>query len=579
MKRNRWRVSRFPMALLWGALLLFSCSQHDLRVQQLRDLQAQNQADTVFRSDSLQRILVDYFNRHGSANEKMLANYLLGRAYYDMGETPLALHYYHEAIDCADTTAADCDFIILSRVYGQKAITMYGQRMLDDCIPNFMNAYRMALLAKDTLYAIRFLEHTSGAYYLLNKKDSAYLICKRSEEESVKSGLYKEAVNTYPTMILLLLEKNNYQEAKVLMSRYEKESGLFDENNNIAKGREQYYYYKGVYYLAYNQLDSAEYYFRKHMRCIQTINDYETCYRGMLSLYEKKRNADSIAKYSHLFCDANDSAHRSRSTEQMLRLEKLYNYSRQQSIAKEATQKASKALFVNMILGVVLIILFAIGVWVYRIIRTKQRRQLIAENRKYNDVLDRLIESERTMIHLKEMSDSLRTLNDELHNQCDHNENKLKLQGQSVNALTLELERERQKNLRLKKELERLSDDGTTVIWNLKDAMVEDETIGRLHELARHGHSASDMAWRRLLIVMSEKQKCFYDYVMNDNYHLTSMEQRVCLLIRLRFIRSEISTLLDKSPQHVTNMCSSINAKLFGFQGTKGLNTRIQGIE
>ena len=151
MKRNRWRVSRFPMALLWGALLLFSCSQHDLRVQQLRDLQAQNQADTVFRSDSLQRILVDYFNRHGSANEKMLANYLLGRAYYDMGETPLALHYYHEAIDCADTTDANCNFKQLGRIHGQTAWLFLDQKATWNALEEYDEAQKYALIAKDTL--------------------------------------------------------------------------------------------------------------------------------------------------------------------------------------------------------------------------------------------------------------------------------------------------------------------------------------------------------------------------------------------------------------------------------------------
>lgn len=43
--------------------------------------------------------------------------YILGRTYYCLGELPRALETYYEAADCADTTAADCDFAKLSRVY------------------------------------------------------------------------------------------------------------------------------------------------------------------------------------------------------------------------------------------------------------------------------------------------------------------------------------------------------------------------------------------------------------------------------------------------------------------------------
>ena len=36
-------------------------------------------ADTVFRSDSLQKALVTYFDRYGTSNDRMLVHYLLGR--------------------------------------------------------------------------------------------------------------------------------------------------------------------------------------------------------------------------------------------------------------------------------------------------------------------------------------------------------------------------------------------------------------------------------------------------------------------------------------------------------------------
>jgi hypothetical protein len=43
---------------------------------------AQNKTDAVFTSDSAAKRLVDYYDKHGTANEKMMANYLLGSCLY-----------------------------------------------------------------------------------------------------------------------------------------------------------------------------------------------------------------------------------------------------------------------------------------------------------------------------------------------------------------------------------------------------------------------------------------------------------------------------------------------------------------
>ena len=71
----------------------------------LLTLKAQNKADVTFTSDSIAKVLVDYFDSHGTTNERMQAHYLLGRAYSDMGEAPRAVSSYQDAIDSADTTA------------------------------------------------------------------------------------------------------------------------------------------------------------------------------------------------------------------------------------------------------------------------------------------------------------------------------------------------------------------------------------------------------------------------------------------------------------------------------------------
>ena len=125
-----------------GDLARMSQSQR-MRYELLR-ADAQNKRYVKFTTDSVLKEVVEYYDRKGTANERMRANYLLGRAYYDMGETPMALKYYHEAADQADTTQIDCDYKLLSRVHGQM-----GRIFLDCCSPqNSIDEYKYSITWK-----------------------------------------------------------------------------------------------------------------------------------------------------------------------------------------------------------------------------------------------------------------------------------------------------------------------------------------------------------------------------------------------------------------------------------------------
>ena len=70
---------------------------------------------------------VRFFDNHGTPNDQLLAHYLLGRAYYEHGEAPMAMKCYQEATELADTTNTDCDYAQLCRVYAQMADIFYRQ--------------------------------------------------------------------------------------------------------------------------------------------------------------------------------------------------------------------------------------------------------------------------------------------------------------------------------------------------------------------------------------------------------------------------------------------------------------------
>ena len=120
-----------------------------MRYELLRH-KAMNKACITFASDSVMKEVVDYYDNHGSANERMLANYVLGCVYRDMHEVPLALEYYNKATEQADTTAADCDYGTLYRVYSQMGFLFSKQYLPYQLLDAFGKAEKYAYLAKDT---------------------------------------------------------------------------------------------------------------------------------------------------------------------------------------------------------------------------------------------------------------------------------------------------------------------------------------------------------------------------------------------------------------------------------------------
>ena len=60
---------------------------------------AMNKAYVNFTTDSVMLEVVDWYERHGNANQKMLAYYILGCAYRDLEDALSALKYLNQAVD------------------------------------------------------------------------------------------------------------------------------------------------------------------------------------------------------------------------------------------------------------------------------------------------------------------------------------------------------------------------------------------------------------------------------------------------------------------------------------------------
>lgn len=207
---------------------------------------AQNKTDVIFTSDSLAKELTDHFDRHGTTNERVLAHYLLGRALSDIGEAPAALQAYYDAISVADTLSENCDYQTLKGIYGQMATIFHLQNLPHDeiwAVKHYIDCVqRTSNLEKYIVAKSQLIK----PYYLLGEKDTILQIINETYQSLKRLGKDQRAASILPTAIYIYIERHDLTKAKELIDIFEQESGLFDENGNITKGRENYYCIKAI---------------------------------------------------------------------------------------------------------------------------------------------------------------------------------------------------------------------------------------------------------------------------------------------------------------------------------------------
>ena len=498
-------------------------SRGQLRRWQLLRLMAQNKCDTVFRSDSLQRILTDYYDRHGTPNERMWAHYLLGRAYYDMGEALPALKAYEDATAAADTTAADCDFWNLCRVYIQQSILLYYQNLPNEILKTLENAKMAAQKAGDTIGIVYCYEKRALAYERLEKRDSMALAGTVASAMYHDIGQDQMAARALAWVIPYNIENGDLNLARKNMQTYEKLSGFFDEKNIINPGMEHYYATKANYYLAAGQNDSAEYYYRKcsisslmprnNDIARNDINCKHASYRGLAALYSKINKNDSAAKYASLSEMYNDSMHARSYMTDALNMSKMYDYSKNMDKTKKEKQKLENArtmLIISLILSYIFFGVIISYIWT----RLKKHK-----NAYFNDE------------EVKEQDAEDRESAPEKHINVEQEESTK--------------ERLEQIDIQLK-----TSDTYQKLTRMTKDVK---ETV-------------SPELWKQLDDLFIEYHKEFHTFVHSIE-NVTDNEIIVCELIRLGFNPSLIAVIMNCSNPYIATLRANLHYKIFGKKG------------
>lgn len=485
--------------------------------------------DTI---SSMEQVL-DYYLSNGNKAEKARANYMMGAVCRDRGDSPRALEYYQDAVKDSDALVKN-DHQLLYSIYSQMAYIYARQRYAQKLIEVSEYARNMALECGDSVNYYMTTDNIGQAYYMMNKEQLAYDTSLEAYTGLKKLKEDEKAARILGPLFAYLLKQKEFKKAKILMDEYEAMSGLWDKQKGpLQPGIEIHYYYLGQYYEGIGKQDSALWCYQKLAGYQSNIEALENAYKGMLSVYFKQPQIDSIVKYTCLYADANDTANIRNSAKNIIEMQALYNYADIQSMAIYNSQKSQRLWKTLVIILIVVLLCFWGLIFLYEHLqKTKKKNQetCSALNEKYTNTL------------------------------C---------QNQDI----------QKKNEELEKIIQDYQDYSDEKKWNEGQKLQKLPIVQRMHALASHAQKATDEEWESLDKAVAKHLSSFYTSLSAYNSKINRKEYYICLLIKLNFVPSEIAVLLDMSPQVVSNKKSVINQKIFGVKSALTLDENISQIK
>ena len=510
----------------------FSQSQK-MRYELLRH-KAMNKACITFTSDSVMKEVVDYYDHHGSANERMLANYVLGCVYRDMHEAPMALEYYNKATEQADTTAADCDYGTLYRVYSQMGFLFSKQYLPYQLLDAFGKAEKYAYLAKDTLNAIINYQNRENAYSYLGNKDSVIAINLHA------ATMFKQIGNNYAAAIAFGCNYNYYVEKEDTLNALKTFKAYFStgyEGNSEYEDSKAYVLcQKGTYYMFTAQLDSAYNNLQQSLRLCKSYSIKAATTKALAQYYAKVNQPAMAMKYALQSSEYNDSDLIEARKTQLQQVQAMYDYSRNQEVAKRAEQKAKRSMQMNYMIVLACIMLFLLLSYIYRKQLALKKKKIAVSKLLYEDSL------------LK-----LKRLQDEKAKLVSENDNKL------VQIIT---EKEKTIN-KLKAEINDIQEKySLSSMSDVELALMDSSIYKKIKFIEVHPKkNMSEEDWKELADTV---EKAIPNFIPRLKNKLSDKDYQICLLIRLGFSTSLIARLLDLSVAAISKSRKTMLKKICG---------------
>ena len=523
--------------------------------------QAQNKAFVNFTTDSIALELVDYYNQHGNSNDQMMAYYLLGCTYRDLGSAPKALESYRNAVEKSDTTDEECDLRLLLLIHSQMA-NVYGSIYAIEYEEASTNeALKLASKINDEKLMNRLEDRKCHILLSNNKFNECIQLTNSRRQSYIRCGEYYNAnkICVFNVKAYLALEK--YDSALFYIQHYVK---IF--KNDISKqiiigGRDASSILMGKYHLAIGNPDSALYYYQKISIPNRQIGIRTNVYKGLSESYRMLSKPDSAYKYLAMHTQLMNELYDKTVAEASMNAKHLYDYSVEQKIAKQKSTEASiTKIYLMLALSLIIVLLALLQHIRYR--KLLAQKEVIDLRIAHNIAMNALRSADSQLNILKTQKNNIeKLLTEETIKSSLYNEELAQISNE-ISTKSGEINQLKRKIAHLEKLIE------PNKHLDMQEQLLQSEAVYLFRKsLTAIGYNINNEHWSKLHYTINHLFPNF-EKTINKDGKLSNTDMRLCMLVKAQFAPSEIEYIMKMKHSYASNARKRLHNSIFGYPGS-----------
>lgn len=328
------------------------------------------------------------------------------------------------------------------------------------------------------------------------------------------------------------------------------------------------------------QLDSAEYYYRRIYRPHMSFVSQNPIYQGLLSVFQKRHQADSIAKYAMLYCQANDSSIALNDQQLTAQMAASYQYNRFQKQAFENEKKADRERLRLYVLLIVAFLLALAGIFAFVLFKRRKHKEIELLKSDYAEATSQYNDNLHSISLLEDAHKQVISIIQQELLQAKGERSKYEERYQNAQLVIADINNQYEANiLELKAENERLQEtisrlkqykDLSPFIEN-SQSFFDSDIVKRITQNARkYVYTVTDDEWSEFM-AMARKHFPAMISDLNALEGITPQKMRVCFLTILPLRASDLANIMGVPPQRLSNLKAELNECLFGESTARSL--------
>lgn len=504
----------------------------------LLTIKAKDKLYIYHTSDSLIKVITQFYEDYGNNDKLMEAYYYMGSVYRDMNDAPRALKAFQDAIDVGKDSKR---YDLLAQTYGQMGTLFTYQGLYDEALKVNKQALHYHTYQKDEAKIAISIRNIARIYDTQNIKDSALYYYHKAYNYAIESNNTNKINSILGELGCFYHDIGKKDSAKIILLKVKNSNRvMINTQLNLA-----------IIYEEEGQIDSAKYYFNKTIQ-LGYIYKKHYAFKHLSHIEANKKDYKKALEYAYRFQGLKDSIDIITQTETISKIQALYNYqhTEKENISLKLENEKKKSLVYKLLL----VLIGVLMITTYLVYSIKKKKQAaITKERK------------------------LRLLKEELYAQSlgyiEDNKNKIKQLEIQLQEATEEKGFLHKQLIQQQKELLELSN--CKIIASRKEQELLEVAFKQSNIYLLFHKASNDITlkiteedWLALQLAIDKTYQKFTDRLYSLYPQLSLLELRICYLIKISMQVKDISRLVNRSKPAITAARIRLYKKIHGTEGT-----------